>query len=595
MKKLLTLLALIMNMTNPLAAHGADAPVVPIQQLKTPSGIEVWLVESHTLPMVSVEVAFKAGAVYDPQGKQGLANLTATMLTQGGSAGLSSEDFLKQTERLGAAIGADADRQTIGVSLQALSENIDEAFGLYADTLKKPEFNPRDFSRVQEAFTSSRKRIQENPSRLAEEAFAPLVYGRTHPYAHPTIGTDYSLPKLTQTDVVAFYKDHFNQQNMVVSIVGDITPQKAVELVETHLASLPKGKIAKGLPAPKPQPPVLKKISADVPQTSIIMGHKGLSRAHKDYFSALLMNHIFGSGGFSSILMEEIREKRGLAYGIHSFFEPLPHWGAYQISVKTKNESAYEVVELVKKEVQKLIENGVTDEAYSEAMDYMVGSFPLRLDSNNDILSYLTFMQVENLGVDYLDKWLENMRSVTREAVHQAAKNYLKPEDMIVVMVGQPDASPQKPTKEKFTPLPAEVAAPKAVAAPAKVEKPAPAEDVITKNVATENVATEDVTVEEEAVSAEVKTVTKTSDKVAPVTVVPNPNAGKIIIPDDPEKLKLSDNPPPPQAKPAPSQAAAAQPAAKKEKINLDGLQILKDPPPPAPRKRRNVDAKEWL
>lgn len=562
-----------MNITNPLTAHGANAPVVPIQQLKTPSGINIWLVESHTLPMVSVEVAFRAGAVYDPQSKQGLANFTATMLTQGGSAGLSSEEFLKQTERLGAGIGADADRQTIGVSLQALSENIDEAFKLYAETIKQPEFNPKDFDRVKEAFLSSRKRIQENPSRLADEAFDTLVYGHNHPYAQPIIGTDYSLPKLSQKDVLAFYKAYFNRKNMAVSIVGDITPEKAIELVETHFADLPKGKPAAALPAPNPQPPVLKKISLDVPQTSVIMGHKGISRAHKDYFAALLMNHIFGSGGFSSILMEEIREKRGLAYGIHSFFEPLPHWGAYQISVKTKNESAYEVVELVKLEVQKLIENGVTEEAYSEAMDYMIGSFPLRLDSNGDILNYLTFMQVEDLGTDYLDKWLENMRAVTQADVHQAAKNYLKPADMVVVMVGQPDAKPAapKPVKETYKPVKAETAVPKAVAAPAKVEKPAP--------------VAEDVTVEEEAVSAEVKTVTKTSDKATPVTVVPNPNAEKIIIPDDPAKLKTVERAPAPQAKPA----------QKKEKISLEGLQILKDPATTAPRKRRNVDAKEWL
>tara|TARA_Y100000780_G_scaffold211112_2_gene210190 strand:+ start:383852 stop:385702 length:1851 start_codon:yes stop_codon:yes gene_type:complete len=615
MKKLLTVLTLAMTLSNPLAARAADTPVVPIQQLKTPAGISVWLVESHTLPMVSVEVAFNAGSMYDPQGKEGVASMTAAMLTQGGAGGLSSEQFLKQTERLGAGIAADADTQVLSVGLQSLSENIEASFSHFAEVINNPDFNKKDFERVKQALLASRKRIQENPGKLADEAFDQLVFGRYHPYAHSVIGTDYSLPALTRKDVEDYYEKMFGRKNMVVSIVGDITPEKAVELVEKHFAKLPKGRTYNIPEAPQEQPPVLQKITLPVPQTSIIMGHKGISRQNPDYFATLLMNHIFGSGGFSSILMEEVREKRGLAYGIYSYFEPLPHWGAFQVSVKTKNESAFEVVDLVKAEIEKLKENGVSDEAYQEAMDYMIGSFPLRLDSNADILTYLTFMQTENMGADYLDKWLDNMRKVTRDDIHRVAKKYLKPDDMVVVMVGQPGVAskPQKtatPVKQK-----PEAAAPKAVpaaavatkavaepAAPAPVTTapaPTPKPVAVAPKVAPAPVSQpipEDVLVEEESVSAGVSNVSSTAPaKAAPVTVVPNPNAGKIIIPDDPEKLRAAEERAERKAEERRKKAApVATKSSSTPKISATDSRQLKDAKV-KPRTRRNVDADEWL
>ena len=587
----LSILTLTMSVMNPLAARADESPVVPIQQLKTKSGINIWLVESHTLPMVSVEVAFKAGSMYDPQGKEGVANMTAAMLTQGGVDGMSSEEYLKQSERLGTAIAADADIQTLSTGMQSLSENVDEAFALFAKALLKPDFNKADFERVKEALLAARKRIQENAGKLASEAFDELIFGRYHPYAHATIGTDYSLPALTRKDVKDYYDKMLNRKNMYVSIVGDITPDQAKTLVEKHLSQLPKGATVKLPAAPKPQPPVLQKLTLAVPQTSIMMGHAGISRQNPDYFAVLLMNHIFGSGGFSSILMEEVREKRGLAYSIQSYFEPLPHWGPFQVSVKTKNESAYQVVDLVKAEIEKLKENGVSQEAYEEAMDYMVGSFPLRLDSNSNILSYLTFMQAEDMGADYLDKWLENMRNVSQEDVHRAAQKYLHPEQMIVVMVGQPDAvvAAQKPAApKKQTP---EKVAPKAAVAPAVVVKPVPVEVV-------EPIA-EDTLVEEESVSAAVsKSTAAPAKEAAPVTVVPN-TAEKIIIPDDPEKLKAAEEARQKrEAAPAPKASAqkiTPETAVKKEpKVSTKDLRQLKDPKKQT-RSRRNVDADEWL
>ncbi len=454
MRKVICCLMTVLCLTNPFVATATDEKIVPIQELTTPSGLKIWLTESHSLPMVSVEIAFRGGAVFDLEDKKGLANLTAEMLTQGAGK-LSSKEFLEQTERLGANIGSDVDDLTININLQSLAENFDASFALLALAIKKPAFNKPDFVRLKQAILAGRKRIKESPSQLANEAFDALVYGRYHPYGQPLQGVESSIKKITRRDIEKYHDKMFTQKNMIISVVGAIKPEEIIKLVEFHFAKLPKGKLVnKPTIVPKEQPPVLKKITLNVPQTTIIMGHKGLSRTDDDYFAALFMNHILGGGGFSSILMEEVREKRGLAYGIYSYFDPMPFWGAYQTVVQTKNESAYEVVELVKEEINNVINNGVTAEQYDAALDYLVGSFPLRLDSNEDILSYLTFMQTEELGIDYLDKWVAQIKAVSRDDIKAVAKKRLRTDEMIVVMVGQPDGGykePVKPTKKKET------------------------------------------------------------------------------------------------------------------------------------------------
>ena len=452
-----------------------------IQKVTTPSGITAWLVESHSLPMVSLQVAFRAGSVFDPRGKNGVANLTAGMLTQGAGT-LDAEAFQKQKERLGANISASASRLNITAGFDALRDVTDDTFALFAQMLRSPAFNKTDFKRLQKAVMASRKRLPERPRKLAREAFAEVVYGRYHPYSRPTEGTLRSLKKLQVDDVRAYHKKMFTKENMVVSVVGDITPKALSALLEKHLGDMPQGEKRQQVAnAPKVQPPARQVIQKDIPQTTVMMGHKGLNRSAPDYFAALVTNHILGGGGFSSQLMQEVREKRGLVYGISSAFRPMPHWGAFTVAAQTKNETAEKVVDIVKKEIHKLRENGVSQEVYDAAISYLVGSFPLRLDSNGDILSYLTFMQTEQLGMDYMNDWVAKIKAVSRKDIRKAAQKRLKPDDMAVVLVGNPGASKQpKPSapKPQTRPKPeAPKPIPEPTPMPQKKKKTAPAKN----------------------------------------------------------------------------------------------------------------------
>lgn len=456
LKKFLIAVAILFP-TPTLADEGGDA--MDIQKVTTPSGITAWLVESHSLPMVSVEVAFRAGSAFDPQGKGGTANLTAALLTQGAGE-LDAAAFQKEKDRLGARIAAGADTLNITAGFDALAEVTDKTFALFATALKNPTFDKADFTRLKKAVVAGRKRVEEQPRKLAQEAFAEVVYGRYHPYSHPTSGTLRSLENIQVQDIKKYHRKMFTRANMVVSVVGAVTPQELSALLEEHLGDLPKGRKAMAVDQPpQEQPPVRQVIKQDIPQTTIVMGHKGLNRSHDDYFAALVTNHILGGGGFSAQLMQEVREKRGLVYGIYSYFNPMPYWGAFRVVAQTKNQSAGQVVEIVKDEISKLRTQGVSQEDFDAAISYLVGSFPLRLDSNSDILKYLTFMQTENLGVDYMNNWVSNIMQVSRADVRAAARKYMHPDEMAVVMVGQPgqqsapaDAAPKPTPLEKVAP-----------------------------------------------------------------------------------------------------------------------------------------------
>lgn len=423
-----------------------------IQKVTTPSGITAWLVESHSLPMVSVQVAFRAGSAFDPTDKSGVANLTAGLLTQG-AGDLSAEAFQKEKERLGASLSASAGKLNITAGFDALTEVTDETFALFAKALKNPTFDKTDFKRLQKAVIASRKRVTENPRQVAQEAFAEVVYGRYHPYSRPTQGTLRAVKKLKTGDVRQFHEQMFTRANMVVSVVGDITPDGLAVLLEKHLGDLPAGSNRQAVErAPKDQPPVRRVIEQDIPQTTVVMGHEGLNRSAPDYFAALVTNHILGGGGFSSQLMQEVREKRGLVYGISSYFNPLPHRGAFRVIAQTKNESVGEVINLVKKQIREMRQNGVTKEDYDAAISYLVGSFPLRLDSNSDILSYLTFMQTEQLGMDYMNNWVNNIKAVRRADIKATARKRLKPDEMAIVLVGKPGEKTPAPAPQKTAP-----------------------------------------------------------------------------------------------------------------------------------------------
>ena len=411
------------------------AYATPITPVTTPGGTTAWLVESHTLPMISVEVAFRAGAAFDPKGQEGLSTLTAGLMTEAVGQ-LDSAALAAALERLGAHMTSGSDRLNVTVTLSVLSENIAPAMALLADALAHPAFTEADTQRVKDAMLADIQQAMENPAQVASREAQKLLYG-THPYAHPQNGTKESVSTLTTADVKTFYRNNITRANMAISVVGDITPDALKPLLDKTLADLAPGTSRNKMQAmPTPGAPATKRLPLDAPQSTIILTHKGIDRKEPDFFPTLMMNYILGGGGFGTRLMEEVREKRGLAYGIYSMFQPLPGWGPFTITVQTKNESVPEVLKLIHENLARIQKDGVTEKEYKDAMDYLVGSFPLRLDSNANILGYLTFMQTENLGIDYLDTWVARMQAVTREQVNKAAQTRLHPAQLITVIVG---------------------------------------------------------------------------------------------------------------------------------------------------------------
>lgn len=411
------------------------AQAVNVQTLKTKDGVSVWLVESHALPMVSAQVTFRAGSAFEPEGKEGVALLTASLMNEG-AGHLSGEEFIQKLESMGASIGGSADKLNLSINMQTLTKHKKDVFKLLGLAISQPLFEEEAFGRMQAETLSALKRSRQSNSAIAMERFEQALYG-SHPYGHPVMGYEGTVSKLTVADVKALYGHFFTKKNMVVSIVGDMTAKEALSYTEKYLSDLPKGDkrfVVEQMPS-EPEP-ILERIEMNVPQSKVILGHLGIDRHHPDYFAAYMMNYILGGGGFNSRLMEEVREKRGLAYGVSSYFDVLPQRGGFVISTSTKNQDVETARQVILSELRKIAEKGVTQAEYEGAKSYLSGSFPLRLDSNNKILSYLSVMQMEGLGADYLDTWVANVNAVSKADIERVAKELIDTQALVTVIVG---------------------------------------------------------------------------------------------------------------------------------------------------------------
>lgn len=408
---------------------------IPIEKLQTKLG-EVWLVEAPQLPMVSVLLSFRAGSAFEPEGKSGLANYTATLLEETGAGPYDAQAFKDEIEDIGAQISVGAGKLNFTVEITTLKENLPRALELADLILTQSRFDEADGLRVREALYAGLKQSLESPETVAARQFVKALYGK-HPYGNFTSGELETIQKLTAQDAKAYATQQLNQANLKVSVIGQINKAEVVELFDKYLGNLPKGSHRNAIAAaPQDPTPKVYFTKRDVPQASVYMGHLGTNLHAPDRFATSVLNYILGGGGFSSRLMEEVRKKRGLTYGVYSSFDYLPFKGSFSVSLETKNASVDEAVGLVKKEINDIIVHGVTDKEYKAAIDYLTGSFPLRLDTNSKILDNLDLLQMEDLPEDYLDTWVNNMKKVSKADVQKAAIKYLHPDKMVIVVVG---------------------------------------------------------------------------------------------------------------------------------------------------------------
>jgi zinc protease len=424
----------------PLPARAVD-----IQSVTSPGGITAWLIEDHSNPLISVAFGFKGGASGDPEGKEGLATFISGMLDEG-AGGIPSTDFQKRLADHGIEFGFDASLDSFTGSLRFLTDDRDLSFELLGLALTKPRFDEEPVKRMRGQFISSAAQDERDPEAIAGRALNGILFAG-HPYARRSGGTPQSLAAITVDDLRGFIATNFVRDRLNVAVVGDVTPEQLKPLLDKAFGALPE----KGAPVAVAEAKVddkggLALIERDIPQTILLFGAPGIKREDPDFFAAYLVNYSLGGGGFSSRLMSEVREKRGLAYGIGTDLVTLDHAGAIMGSAQTVAAKASEVVDLTRAEWTKIQAEGPTQAEIDAAKTYLLGYYAQNFTTTRSAARTLLGIQMENLGIDYVTKREQEISAVTLEQAKAAAKRIFDPAKMVVVAVGQKDGL--TPTRE---------------------------------------------------------------------------------------------------------------------------------------------------
>lgn len=410
---------------------------VEIQEVTSPGGIDAWLVEEHSLPFTALEIRFKGGTALDAPGKRGAVNLMAATLEEG-AGDLDAQEFAAAREALAASFSFDAYGDAVSVSARFLTENRDQAVGLLRSALVEPRFDPEAIDRVRAQVLSIIRSDAQEPGRIASATFDRLAFG-DHPYGSDSNGTLDSVAGLTRDDLLAAKDATMARDRIYVGAVGDITPEELGALLDRLLGDLPET----GAPMPDRAEYLLEGgltvVPFDTPQSVILFGEQGIKRDDPDFFAAYVVNQIFGGSGFNSRLMEEVREKRGLTYGIGTYLAPMDHAELLMGQASTVNARAAETVAQVRAEWRRLAEQGVTPEELDQAKTYLTGAYPLRFDGNGTIAGILVGMQLDDLPIDYIDTRNDRIEAVTLDEANRVAARLYRPDDLAFVVVGQPE------------------------------------------------------------------------------------------------------------------------------------------------------------
>jgi zinc protease len=420
-----------------LSAASLAQAALPIQHWQSAGGAKVYFVENHDLPILDVSVGFAAGSSYDTAEKAGVAGLTQGMLTLG-AGGLSDDQISNRFADLGAQPGGDFDLDRAGLKLRTLSSERERsgALELLATLLQKPDFPASVLEREKARAIAGLKEAATQPESIASKAFAKALYGN-HPYALDERVEPETVEKITRDDLLAFYQGHYTRGNAVVAIIGDVTRAQAEAIAEQLTEGLPQGGAAAAIPpVPLPTAPVTERIAHPAAQSHILIGYPGVKRGDPDYFPLYVGNYILGGGGFVSLLTEEVREKRGLAYSVYSYFMPMREAGPFQIGLQTKREQTDQALGVVRETLVKFLQQGPDAKQLKAAKDNILGGFPLRIDSNGKILDYLAVIGFYGLPLTYLDDFNKEIAKVTTQQIKDAFDRHINPDNLVTVIVG---------------------------------------------------------------------------------------------------------------------------------------------------------------
>ena len=410
---------------------------IKIEEVTTEGGITAWLVEDHAIPFAALEIRFRGGASLDASGKRG-ATYLMTALLQEGAGDLDARAYARELEALAASFSYDASDDSIAISARFLSENRDAALALLRETIHQPRFDPDSIERVRAQVLSGLASDAKDPNDIAGNAMARIAYG-DHPYGSNEKGTIESVSALDRDDLLDAHRAVFARDRLYVGAVGDITAEELGDVLDALLGDLHET----GAPIPGPAQVNLSGgetvVDFQTPQSVALFAQRGIERDDDDFFAAFVMNQILGAGGFESRLMTEVREKRGLTYGVYSYLAPRDLAAVYLGSVSSSNDRIAEAIEVIRGEWQRLRDDGVTQKELDDAKRYLTGAYPLRFDGNGRIASIMVQMQMQDLPIDYIATRNDKVDAVTLDDVNRVAGELLDPENLHFVVVGQPE------------------------------------------------------------------------------------------------------------------------------------------------------------
>jgi zinc protease len=416
----------------------ASASAVTVREVKSPGGLTAYLSEDHTIPIVAVSFLFEGGSALDPADKVGLSTLASSTIDEGAGA-LDSFAFQSELQDRAITLRFDATADDIRGRLTTTTPNATRAFELLRFALTQPRFDPEPVERIRRELMVNIISRDEDPSSIAQDKLFTAMFG-AHPYARNQEGTEKTMAAITADDLRAWVKSRFGRDRLLIAVSGDITPADLGKAMDQVFGPLP---ATTGLNPVVPPATVNTKgevlrVTKNLPQTVVYIGQKGLLRKDPDWYVATVVDYIFGGGGFQSRLMDEVREKRGLAYGVSTALVPFDAGALMLATVGTRSDQADTSLQIIRDEWKKMRDGGPTEEELKTAKLYLTGAWPLRFTSTQSIAEMLLAVQKDKLGIDYLDKRNSLIEAVTLDQAKRLARQLYDPESLTVVMVGPP-------------------------------------------------------------------------------------------------------------------------------------------------------------
>ncbi len=429
-----------------LVAFSAPALAITVQEVKSPGGITAYLAEDHSTPVIAITFGFRGGSTLDPAAKLGLSGMAVSTLDEG-AGDLDSFAFQSELEDRAITLRFGDESDMIRGNLVTTTPNAERAYELARMALTAPRFDAEPVERIRRQILVGIASRQENPGRIARQTLMEAVFAG-HPYARESDGTAQTVAAITVDDLRAFVKTRFARDRLLVSASGDITPADLGKTLDRIFGGLPQ---TTGLDVklPKVAPPAKGqtiRVEKDLPQTVVYMAQRGMMRQDPDWYTMTVNDYIFGSGSFASRLTNEVREKRGLTYGVGTSLAPYDYGALMFASVSTRADQAQTSIDVIRDEWIKMRDAGPTQKELDDAKRYLTGAWPLRFTTNGSIAEVLLSVQRDNLGLDYIDKRNSLIEKVTLEDAKRVAKAIYDPAGLTVVVVGQspPAAKPAK-------------------------------------------------------------------------------------------------------------------------------------------------------